>query len=315
VKRSNATATSICFGKLPITGDFLRGDGSAPEFSELDDWIQHGMYESQQRMGNRWQECFDALPRTRFIWAGANHGPVIAGWWQASRDSVGRRYPFLIAARIPSITSENYLALPFALEGYLADAARLLDSGFDGLDVVQAIAKTQDLVPSFDWPQAQADRIAAFRQANTQSAWEGQPDIPELLLHDLEQVSGQYNPPQYSLRWKSCNNPVDVSFWLTAMAKFGQATARILMWHDDTSDDQEQSRPRPPACLRVALGGLQPRLFPGIVFSDLEDDDAYDMGLGATEDKRTQSARARFAGSVRASNHESALAAFPSEGY
>ena len=47
---ANPEARSICFGKLPIAGDFLRGDGAAPEFGELDDWIQHGLYESQQRI-------------------------------------------------------------------------------------------------------------------------------------------------------------------------------------------------------------------------------------------------------------------------
>ena len=87
----------------------VRGDGAAPEFTELDDWIQHGMYDSQQRLGNTWQARFDALPRTKFIWS-AGRGPVITGWWQASQDAVGRRYPFLLAARLSSVSTNNFPA-------------------------------------------------------------------------------------------------------------------------------------------------------------------------------------------------------------
>lgn len=304
-----SSAQSICFGKLPIAGDFLRGDGAAPEFTELDDWIQHGMYDSQQRLGNTWQARFDALPRTKFIWS-AGRGPVIAGWWQASQDAVGRRYPFLLAARLSSVSTNNFPALPFALADYLGDAERLLDTEFAGHDVVSAIETAQNLPCDIDWDRAHAQLEASQHKATAQDAWAGHEDIPELLLYDLEQVSSQYSPPQYSLRWPSRGDTADVSFWLRAMSAFGQHSARMLMWHEAGSTAEDA-----PGSVRAALCELSPRLFTGMTFFDHEDDEAYDMGRGVSDDKRTRSARARFAATVRADSQTSAIASLPKEVY
>ncbi|MFT5155153.1 MAG: type VI secretion system ImpM family protein, partial [Planctomycetota bacterium] len=295
---SSPQAHSICFGKLPIAGDFLRGDGAAPEFRELDDWIQHGMYESQQRLGNGWQEQFDALPRDQFLWTNGE-GVVIAGFWQSSRDSVGRRYPFLLAARLQNVKPQDYAALPFALADYFRDAATLLSTEFAGKDVVSAIETAQGLPCVIDWDSAHAQLRDSQAAATANDAWAGHADAPELLLHDLEQVASQKTPPLYSLRWPTRGADADIAFWLAAMAKFGQATPRLLMWHGAAGSETT-------GAARVAFCPLEPRLFAGMAFVHHDDDDAYDMGRGTGEDSRMQSARKRFAATVRADNQASA---------
>lgn len=294
-------AQTICFGKLPIAGDFLRGDGAAPEFRELDDWIQHGMYESQQRVGADWQERFDALPRGRFVWTEGKHkGTVIAGFWQSSHDGVGRRYPFLLAVRVPKVDAANVSAVPFAIADWEARAGDLLDSHFEGLDVVRAIEAAQDLTCEPDWATAVSRRDAALRSRATSDAWTGHDDLAELLLHDLEQVSLQQNPPLYSLRWRCGDSPADVAFWLEAMHRFS-TTPRLLQWDES-------------GIARAALCPLQPRLYAGMALPTLDDDDAYDMGHGSGEDTRTQSAKQRFAAAVKAGDQATALAALPKGG-
>lgn len=296
----------ICFGKLPITGDFLRGDGPVPEFDELDHWIQHGMYDSQQRIRDGWQERFDALPRSKFLWTNGQ-GVVIAGWWQASRDSVGRRYPFLLAVRLADVRPEDYAALPFALADYFADAKTLLDTEFTGKDVVTAIESAQSLTCELNWEEAHRDLRAAQAAANAQDAWSGHQDAPELLLHDLQQVASQHHAPQYSLRWPTRGADSDIAFWLAAMAQFGQAMPRMLMWHESLADGTESGS------ARVTLCALQPRLFAGMTFFDRDDDDAYDMGRGVDDDQRMQEARSRFAATVRADNQAAAISILPTE--
>jgi type VI secretion system ImpM family protein len=322
---ASPTPRSICFGKLPIAGDFLRGDGAAPEFRELDDWIQHGSYESQQRIRNDWQQRFDALPRAKFLWTNGQ-GVVLAGFWQSSRDSVGRRYPFLLGVRIEKVQPQDYAALPFALTDYFRDAKALLDSEFAGHNVVSAIEAAQALTCSIDWHGAHAQLRAGQASATAQDAWAGHADAPELLLHDLEQVAGQHSAPQYSLRWPTRGEDTDIAFWLAAMAKFGQPTPHMLMWHGQQGDGQQgdgqqgdgqqgdgQQGDGQQGCARVALCELQPRLFAGMTFCDHEDDDAYDMGRGAEEDNRMQQARTRFAATVRADNQTNAIATLPKE--
>ena len=303
--RSSAEAQSICFGKLPIAGDFLRGDAAAPEFTELDDWIQHGLYDSQQRVGDGFAARFDALPRSRFLWT-QGKGPALAGWWLASQDAVGRRYPFLLAARLPKVRPDDYAALPFALADWFAAAGALLDTGFAGCGVVEAIDAARALACPIDWERARRTRDEALRAATPDSAWAGHGDSPELLLHDLEQVSAQRSPPQYGLRWPTRGQPADVSFWLTAMAGFGHPLPRLLMWHG--ADDSAGN-----GVARAVLCPLQPRLFHGTVFFADEDDDAYDMGRAAAEDARARSARARFGAAVTATDQASAIATLPKE--
>jgi len=299
--RASQQAQTICFGKLPIAGDFLRGDGAAPEFRELDDWIQHGMYDSQQRVGADWQQRFDALPRGRFVWTEGKHkGTVIAGLWQSSQDGVGRRYPFLLAARLPKVEAEQVSSVPFALADWQARAQELLDTGFQGLDVVAAIEAANSLPCEPDWEQARSRRDAALRERATADAWNGHDDLPELLLHDLEQVSLQQNPPLYSLRWRCGAQPADAAFWLEAMHRFG-TMPRLLQWDDS-------------GVARAALCPLQPRLYLGMTLPTFDDDDAYDMGRGGGDDTRTQNARQRFAAVVQAPDQASALGAMPKGG-
>jgi type VI secretion system ImpM family protein len=299
--RASHQARTICFGKLPIAGDFLRGDGAAPEFRELDDWIQHGMYDSQQRVGADWQQRFDALPRGRFVWTESrNKGTVIAGFWQSSQDGVGRRYPFLLAVRLPKVDADHVSAVPFAIADWEVGARQLLDSRFEGLDVVRAIETAQALPCEPDWAAACSRRDAALREREAERSWNGHDDLPELLLHDLEQVSRQQSPPRYSLRWRCGSDAADVAFWLEAMHRFG-ATPRLLQWDGS-------------GVARAALCPLQPRLFAGMALPTLDDDDAYDMGRNGGEDPRTHAAKQRFAAAVRADDQAHALAALPQGG-
>lgn len=305
--RASSQPHSICFGKLPIAGDFLRGDGAAPEFSELDDWIQHGLYDSQQRLGAAWQERFDALPPLRFLWTNGQ-GPTLAGWWQSSRDSVGRRYPFLLATRLPKVRPADYAALPIALGDYFRNARTLLDSAFTNHSVVSAIEAAQALPCELDLQAARAKLQHELQNASAAAAWTGHPETPELLLHDLEQVSRQRTPPQYSLRWSTRGDAVDMSFWLQAMAKFGQPTPRLMLWHD--AKDANSSG----GCARAVLCPLEARTLTGTLFFNHDDSEAYDMGRGAADDNRTREARSRFAQTVQADTQANALTSLPQEG-
>jgi type VI secretion system ImpM family protein len=292
---TSAEPQSFCFGKLPLAGDFIRGDGPVPEFAELDDWIQHGMYESQRQLGGEWQRRFDALPPARFLWT-AGRGTAIAGWWLASRDAVGRRYPFVLAARVPDLRPGDYALLPTALADWFADARALLDGAFAGLDVVGTITAADRLPCRLDLDRARE------HQAGSQPSWAGHDEPAQLLLHDLEQVAAAATPPSYSLRWPS--EPVDLSFWLAAMAWFGSPTPRLVLWHGDANAR---------GVARVVIGELRPKLFSGVIFFDRDDDDAYDLGRGA-DAARLDAASRRFGAAASARTQAEAIAALPQEG-
>ncbi|MCB9877479.1 MAG: type VI secretion system-associated protein TagF [Planctomycetes bacterium] len=296
-------ARTFCFGKLPLAGDFLHGVDAVPEFAELDDWIQHGMYKSQQQLGADWQARFDALPPARFLWT-AERGVALAGWWRASRDAVGRRYPFLVGARVPATPTQHAL-LPVALDDFFAAARGWLDGicspGGGGRGVPEVIAQAHALPCAPDLAASRTAQAAALQRAATAACWAGHGDRAELLMHDLQQAAREGSLP-YSLRWPSRGEGADLAFWLAAMAHFGAPAPRLVLWHGDAAA---------PGVVRAVLGELTPRQFAGVLFFDRDDDDAYDIGRDHGDARRLGDAVRDFAAAVAAPTAAAALAALP----
>ncbi|HEX5053718.1 MAG TPA: type VI secretion system-associated protein TagF [Planctomycetota bacterium] len=297
----NDRPRAICFGKLPIAGDFVRGHASAPELATLDEWIEQGMHRSRTTFGGAWQARFDALPPVRFLFHAVPNGPVLAGWWKASRDAAGRRYPFLIAVRLPGIKPADEPLLPVALAGFFAAARRLLDGSWQGLDVPDVIAAVQDLEFDIDLARARAEHAAACGTESTASTWAGGSDAPELLFQDLEDLAVAAVSPRFAVRWPTRGEPVDVSYWLAVLAHFGAPPPCLLLWHSAAD--------LAPGIARAVLGRLEPRLFTGMVFFDHDDDDAYDLGRDHGDDHRLPDARRRFGDVVAHGTQARSLAA------
>lgn len=89
-------------GKLPSRGDFV-AFGLPREFAEpWDAWLSMALTAAQAVLGPAWEGLFAAAPPWRFALAAGVCGPAaVAGVLVASRDRVGRAYPFVIAAATP----------------------------------------------------------------------------------------------------------------------------------------------------------------------------------------------------------------------
>lgn len=293
-----------CFGKLPIAGDFVRGDREAPELADLDAWIQDGMHRSQMQLGNAWQGRFDALPPSRFLWQSAPGGAVLAGLWRSSVDSAGRRYPFLVALRASGLEPADVAALPIAVEAIATATAPLFETGFAGLDAAGVVRAIRELPCHLDLEAARATLTERAGNTTTGSVSAGDDQVTELLLHDLDDLTSG-PPPKYCLRWRTAGNSVDTAFWLQALARVGVAPPRLMLWHDTTDTEL------PNGCIRTALHEASARMFTGLVFFDADDDNAYDIGRDFDGGERLQQARARYGDAVSRSNQADALAALP----
>ncbi|MDO1583096.1 type VI secretion system-associated protein TagF [Rhizobium oryzicola] len=89
------------FGKLPSHGDFVSWGLAADLERQVQDWLQAGLKEAREQLGERWEASFKDMPPWRFIiepglWsAGALAGAVLP-----SCDRVGRNFPLVIIAQI-----------------------------------------------------------------------------------------------------------------------------------------------------------------------------------------------------------------------
>ena len=92
----DAVGQRLFFGKLPSRGDFIRSTDHADVVADIDRWQSRAL----ERLSTdpRWKLVYDRAPDLPFAIVGTGSQRALAGHWQASRDSAGRRFPFVTAA-------------------------------------------------------------------------------------------------------------------------------------------------------------------------------------------------------------------------
>lgn len=100
---AEASAAIGFFGKLPSHGDFVRRSLPAELVNHWDPWLQAGLAESRQVLGETWMERYLSGPIWRFgLSAGVCGEAPWLGAMMPSVDRVGRYFPLTVAARIPA---------------------------------------------------------------------------------------------------------------------------------------------------------------------------------------------------------------------
>jgi type VI secretion system protein ImpM len=130
----------IYFGKLPSRGDFVRSTRDGNLTQTLDRWITNSL--EQLTTAPDWKQHFDALPAVEFIVAGSRSSTILTGRMVASRDSSGRRYPFLIARSVRSDTPLDVLpSLPLCLLPTWVAMEQLIESAQNASDIEDALER------------------------------------------------------------------------------------------------------------------------------------------------------------------------------
>ncbi|MFC5512720.1 type VI secretion system-associated protein TagF [Massilia jejuensis] len=82
------------FGKIPARSDFVKLAHDAPAMGMLDDWLAAVMHRLPSDA--RWKINYDAMAPVSFAFVGPARRHAVAGHLVASRDTPGRRFPFLM---------------------------------------------------------------------------------------------------------------------------------------------------------------------------------------------------------------------------
>ncbi|MGH6647693.1 type VI secretion system-associated protein TagF [Aquabacterium sp.] len=85
----------LYFGKLPSRGDFVRSAHHASVIQSLDQWQAQAM--ERLSADPRWKLVYDQSPAVQFAILGLRSQVGLAGYWLASQDASGRRFPFITA--------------------------------------------------------------------------------------------------------------------------------------------------------------------------------------------------------------------------
>lgn len=87
------------FGKMPSVGDFFRMNAPPGFVQAWDDWLQRGLLQGAETLGDRWDAHYMSAPIWRFCLSGGLAGPSgVLGVIMPSVDRVGRRFPLTLMA-------------------------------------------------------------------------------------------------------------------------------------------------------------------------------------------------------------------------
>lgn len=87
------------FGKMPAVGDFFRINAPAGFVQAWDDWLQRGLLQGADVLGDRWDAYYMSAPIWRFCLSRGVAGPgKMIGVLMPSVDRVGRRFPLTVMA-------------------------------------------------------------------------------------------------------------------------------------------------------------------------------------------------------------------------
>jgi type VI secretion system protein ImpM len=86
------------FGKVPTRGDFVRRALPATFVTPWDAWLQAGIADIREILGEAWLDIYLTSPVWRFALSSELVGtPAVAGVLMPSVDRVGRYFPFTLA--------------------------------------------------------------------------------------------------------------------------------------------------------------------------------------------------------------------------
>jgi type VI secretion system protein ImpM len=165
------TGQVLYFGKLPCRGDFVRSAQHASLLNELDQWQARTL--ERMSADPRWKLVYDAAPEFLFLTLGTGKREVVAGHWQASQDSSGRRFPFITTAVFewPHLRDVAVLS-PMMLCGVWSALARAGQAARVASAHVEAQASLQAVLPEAVSAERARTELLTFLDTCTVSGME-----------------------------------------------------------------------------------------------------------------------------------------------
>jgi len=216
-----------CFGKLPVSREFLVDDARRLSESGFDRWIGEGLGLAKARFGPRADKLVDNFPTWRFLWKGLRSRQHLYGLLSRGEDGAGRRHPFSVHAwcDVPGGASAGAVMALANIDGALAQV----------LEQCQAATTTQallEIVRTAPPPPSPDDRTGATELANQAR---NSPTGTWNLNHgaDTAKVFANFNEAVNPMKGKdpaqaryalalpvSPDNPTrDAAFWLDLVQK------------------------------------------------------------------------------------------------
>ena len=158
----NPTAPVVSgFGKVPRMGDFVRMRAGAEPVASFEAWIQEAMAWGEAKRAAQWPQIYGGGAIHGFVYRAPKKSKstsLLAGVFRPSHDTVGRKFPLVIAASIPEqVVAPGPHLLPLVLGDFLEGATHALLNA----DHVASLADFENLVDRVAAPYLDGSSAAA----------------------------------------------------------------------------------------------------------------------------------------------------------
>lgn len=205
------------FGKVPLTGDFIRHTLPDSFLRPWDLWLQTAIERSRADLGERWLRYYLTSPVWRFaLSAGICGDRPAVGVVMPSVDQVGRYFPLCLAAILPRDARVAVLAATESEWFWKAECTvrASLEDGFE-IRVLDAAVRDIGLPAGGSATYGGRDRVgAAHGDGPTHQGWDslrvelGGDDLHLVYPDLLDRLLGRSLHP-YSLWWTLGSEDVD----------------------------------------------------------------------------------------------------------
>jgi len=135
-----------CFGKLPLSPEFIKVNANGSTVRVLDQWLQEGIHHARSKRGQTWSQDFLQADTWNFVFAPEGKDEFLVGVASPNQDRAGRTFPFFVYLvisksefKIPSV----FASLVF--ESFLRTAKELVERGWKDTDLSSFKEKIQTL--------------------------------------------------------------------------------------------------------------------------------------------------------------------------
>ncbi|MBX3207562.1 MAG: type VI secretion system-associated protein TagF [Labilithrix sp.] len=158
------------FGKIPALGDFVRTPSPSDEMIAFEAWLTRAVETGEARTGSAFRDAFASAPPHAFLWSGAidkKQRGLLAGVIVASHDAVGRRYPLVVCAPLPTSTlAAQPHAAPLVLHDFFRHAAVTAERAARMHSQAEFHAQIASVAPpAFETAAASIARYASWTRA------------------------------------------------------------------------------------------------------------------------------------------------------
>jgi type VI secretion system protein ImpM len=139
-----------CFGKLPLSPEFIRVNAKGPALQGFDQWLQEGLHGYRASSGGSWIQNYLQSDTWSFLFAVPGGTECLVGVVAPNQDKAGRGFPMVIFLRLDAQEFAGRLhKAPMYFQSFLDGAKQMVEEEWKGY----SLQEFRERVNSWEAPE------------------------------------------------------------------------------------------------------------------------------------------------------------------